>query len=463
MMTKPNEVLTAAQMRAAEDQAIARGTSVEKLMQRAGEGAAEWVWRISGGQSVTVLCGPGNNGGDGYVLAEAVRRKGGNVRVVAPMAPATDAAKAARAAYGGEIVAPEGCEGAVFVDCLFGTGLSRPIAADLMALLVGLAKRHRHAVATDLPSGVATDSGDLLQPGLPHFDATIALGAWKPSHWLMPSMALMGERRLVEIGIAALTDAAMLLERPRLHAPKRDAHKYTRGLVLVVGGRLPGASLMACEAAMRAGAGAVRLAGAVPAHVSPDIIVRGEPLADQLADKRTSAVLVGPGLGTDGEAERCLAEVLEAGHAIVIDADALTLLKPAMLSKPGPRILTPHEGEMKRLLNSFGLKGDTKPQRALVLAEAAQAVVVAKGPDTVIAAPDGRLCYAPSTTSWLSVAGTGDVLAGITASRLAATGDPFRAACEAVWLHGEAARLAGPAFVASDLPAWVSTAIAEAL
>jgi hydroxyethylthiazole kinase-like uncharacterized protein yjeF len=460
-MTQPNEVLTAAQMRAAEEAAISGGTSVGELMQRAGEGAADWVWRIAAGHGVTVLCGPGNNGGDGYVIAEAIRRRGGAVQVVAAMEPATEAAKAVRSAYQGEIVEPEGCHGAVLVDCLFGTGLKRPLAAELVALLADLAKTHHRSVAVDLPSGVATDSGEVLQPGLPHFDATIALGAWKPAHWLMPAMALMGERRLVEIGIGPVAGAAHLAERPRLTAPKRDAHKYTRGLVLVVAGKLAGASLMACEGAMRAGAGAVRLAGAVPPGLPPDVIVRGEPLAEQLADERTNAVLIGPGLGREDDARQHLSEVLGSGRAAVIDADALTLLESASITAPS--ILTPHDGEMSRLLKSFGLKGDTKPQRSLALAEAAGAVVIAKGPDTVIAAPDGRLAYASSPTSWLSVAGTGDVLAGIAASRLAVTGAPFRAACEAVWLHGETARLAGPAFLASDLAARVSAAVAAAL
>lgn len=456
-----NPVLTATQMRAAEDDAIAAGTSVEALMRRAGEGAAEWVWRIAAGHAVTVLCGPGNNGGDGYVLAEAIRRKGGAVRVVAPMEPGTDAAKAARAAYAGETAEAEGLHGAVLVDCLFGTGLSRPLSSELVALLASLAGAHHRAVAVDLPSGVETDSGAVLQPGLPPFDATIALGAWKPAHWLMPAIVLMGERRLVDIGIGAVGEAATLLARPRLAAPPRDAHKYTRGLVLVVAGRLAGAALMACEGALRAGAGAVRLAGEVPPQVPPDVIVRGEPLAEQLGDERTRAVLIGPGLGTDDAARGRLGEALAAKHPVVIDADALALLAPDAIA--GTAILTPHDGEMTRLLRTFRVGGETKPERARALAAAANAVVIAKGPDTVIAAPDGRLAYAPSPTSWLSIAGTGDVLAGIAAARLAATGDPFRAAGEAVWLHGEAARLAGPAFLASDLAARVSAAYASAL
>ena len=159
-------VLTAAQMRAAEDEAIAGGTSVEELMRRAGVGAAEWVWRMAAGHSVTVLCGPGNNGGDGYVLAEAIRRKGGAVKVVAPLEPATEAAKAARAAYDGEVVGRDGpytgIAGAVLVDCLFGTGFKRKLTPDLVELLMDLAEAHRTVVAVDIPSGIDADTGAVL-------------------------------------------------------------------------------------------------------------------------------------------------------------------------------------------------------------------------------------------------------------------------------------------------------------
>ena len=175
-------------------------------------------------------------------------------------------------------------------------------------------------------------------------------------------------------------------------------------------------------------------------------------------------MVVGPGLGRDGEARQRLAEVLGAGRPTVVDGDALTLLWPAAIENvPGPLILTPHEGELARLAESFGIAAEGKLERARALAEATRAVMIAKGPDTVIAEPGGRVVLAPSPSSWLAVAGTGDVLAGIVASRLAATRDPFAAACEAVWLHGEAARLAGPAFLASELARRVSDAYAAAL
>jgi hydroxyethylthiazole kinase-like uncharacterized protein yjeF len=457
------QILTVAQMRAAEEALIAGGETVDSLMQTAGKGAAEWVWRIAAGRSVTVLCGPGNNGGDGYVIAETLRARGVAVTVVAPLEPKTDPATRARQAYGGALA--DSARGGVLVDCLFGSGLTRPLEARLADLLRDMATHHHQRIAIDLPSGIESDSGSLLDDGLPHYDLTIALGAWKFAHWLMPAMALMGERRLVPIGVEAVSEAAHLLARARFHAPAIDAHKYTRGLVLVVGGGMAGASMLACEGALRAGAGAVRLTSSHPhPSVSPDVVLKDQPLDELVKDERTDAILIGPGLGLDEKARERLQTVLAADLPAVADADALTLLAPELIEgRSAPLILTPHGGEMARLTKSFGLEEDGKVAQAAALARAARAVVVAKGPDTVIAAPDGRIVLAPSPTSWLAVAGTGDVLAGVSASRLAAGHDPFVAACEAVWLHGEAARQAGPAFLASDLAKAVSRAYVAAL
>jgi hydroxyethylthiazole kinase-like uncharacterized protein yjeF len=463
-MTPPAEqILTVAQMRAAEEALIAGGETVDSLMRTAGAGAAEWVWRIAARRPVTVLCGPGNNGGDGYVIAEALRQRGLAVTVVAPLEPKTGAARRARAAYGGS-VADKG-KGGVLVDCLFGSGLTRALGPELASLLAELARHHHYRVAVDLPSGIESDSGALLDEDLPCYDLTLALGAWKFAHALMPAMARMGERRLVGIGIRPVEDAAGLLARPHFTAPSAEAHKYTRGLVLVVGGAMAGASMLACEGALRAGAGAVRLTASHPhPSVPPDVILKEEPLAELLRDERTDAVLIGPGLGRDDAAKERLAEALAADRPTVADADALTLVKPGLLAgRSATLILTPHAGELARLLEAFSIRAEGKVAQARALAEAAQAVVVAKGPDTVIAAPDGRTVFAPSPTSWLAVAGTGDVLAGATASRMAAGHDPLAAACEAVWLHGEAARQASPAFLASELAKAISGAYAAAL
>ncbi|MFN3517196.1 MAG: NAD(P)H-hydrate dehydratase [Novosphingobium sp.] len=466
-MPRPSDqVLTAAQMRAAEAALIAGGTSVDELMQRAGRGAAEWVWRIAGGRSVTVLTGPGNNGGDGWVIAEAIRQRGGDVVVVKAAEPASDAAKNARAAYGGPVLGPDAQRhGQVFVDCLFGTGLTRPLSGHDAALLARLARSHARRVAIDLPSGIESDLGLPLNSGLPDWDLVVALGAWKPAHFLMPAAATMAAARLVEIGVDPVCGAARAISRPDLCAPAVDAHKYTRGLLGVVGGAMPGAALLSARAAQGAGAGYVKLYGHAPASVPADLVADATPLDEALLDKRLAALLIGPGLGRDGAARASLAAALSVQRPMVLDADALVLLGPRSLAEhAAPVIVTPHDGELFSLERSFALDGSGgKVERALALARAANMVVLAKGPDSVVAAPDGRVAYAPRGPSWLSTAGSGDVLAGIIASRFACGAEAFEAACQGLWLHGEAARLAGPAFAAGQLADCVRSAYAACL
>ncbi|MDR2856318.1 MAG: NAD(P)H-hydrate epimerase [Novosphingobium sp.] len=449
-----DQILTVAQMRAAEDALIGAGGSVDALMQVAGRGAADYVWRIAAGHRVTVLCGPGNNGGDGYVIAEAIRERGGSVAVLPAAEPKTAAAGNARSLYRGEILPPDADpHGAVFVDCLFGSGLARPLDGTHVALLQRLAAHHRHSVAIDLPSGVESDSGAMLNPGLPRFDLTVALGAWKFAHFLMPACAAMGDLRLCDIGVAPVAGAAVVLRRPHFAAPASDSHKYRRGLLAVVGGAMPGAAVLACRAAQGAGAGYVKLFAGNVAAAAPDLVVDTGDLSGVLTDDRNTAILVGPGLGRNAAARERLATALADPVPAVADADALLLLGERLLAeRKAPLIATPHEGELKALEKAFGCAGaGAKPGRALALAAASGMIVVAKGPDTLVAAPDGRLACATRAPSWLSVAGTGDVLAGAIASRLATGSEPFAAACEGVWLQGQAARLAGPVFTAGSL------------
>ena len=449
-----NQILTVAQMRAGEEALIAAGETVDSLMLTAGRGAAEWVWRVAAGRPVTVLCGPGNNGGDGYVIAETLRRRGLSITVVAPMEPKTGAAQRARVDYGGAFA--ERGHGGVIVDCLFGSGLTRPPGAELAGLVRELARHHAYRVAIDLPSGVESDSGALLDEDLPRYDLTIALGAWKFAHWLMPAMANMGERRLVGIGIAAVGGAAQVIGRPHLGPPARDAHKYSRGLLAVVGGAMPGASVLAAEAAAHGGAGYVRLSSVVPVATSHAIVPLSEPQLD-----RARAVLIGPGLGRDAVAWKLLENTMSAGVPVVADADALWLLaEMGQGGLPNPAIVTPHEGEFEHVLGDD--KG-SKIDRTRSAATRTGWVIVHKGPDTVIAAPDGRVAVAPPGSTWLSTAGTGDVLAGLCAARLAVTREPFRAACEAVWLQHEAARLSGASFIADDLVARIAPALSSCL
>jgi len=459
----PDQILTVAQMRSAEQALIDGGESVASLMERAGRGAADYVRRVAAGRRVTVLCGPGNNGGDGYVIARVLREIAVPVRVVAPLEPGTEAAASARDAYGEAPLSD--AAGDVLVDCLFGSGLTRPLDDGLAQLLRRLAASHGYRIAIDVPSGIDSDSGAELNERLPDYHLTIALGAWKLAHWLMPAMESMGARRLIDIGVGPVDGAVQLIARPALQAPAIDAHKYTRGLVLVVAGPTPGAAILACEGAMRSGAGAVRLsADALHPAALPDIVLRDDAVSELLADERTGAVLVGPGLGRDSAARKRLGEILTARRPSVIDADALHLVGPDDLARfAAPLILTPHEGELAQLAKAFAIEAADKLGRARALAHACSAVVIAKGPDTVIAAPDGRTTFAPSPTSWLSVAGTGDVLAGIVASRLAAGVEPFEAACQGNWLHGEAGRRSGPDFLASDLARAVPGAYAACL
>jgi hydroxyethylthiazole kinase-like uncharacterized protein yjeF len=462
MTGSSDQILTVAQMRAGEKALIDGGSSVEELMQVAGRGVAEWAWRLAWPRHVTVLCGPGNNGGDGYVIAESLRRRGLEVAVVAPIEPKTGAARNALAAYEGPVLTGSGGRhGGVLVDCLFGSGLTRPLSGDLLALLQELAATHPHRIVVDLPSGVESDSGQPLNENLPDYDLTVALGAWKFAHWLMPAAAKMGVRKLVSIGVAEEPGAAQLLVRPKLSAPSMDSHKYSRGLSVVVAGAMPGAALLAAQAVMHGGAGYVKLAtDAAPAGTPPELVVQG----DALHDARADAALIGSGLGRDKAATRALGETLERKLPIVLDGDALVLLTPEILAgHEGAKLLTPHEGELTTLAKNFGIAAQGKLAVAQELAEVTGAVVVAKGPDTLVAGPGGKVTIAPPAPSWLSTAGSGDVLAGLVLSRLAAGSEPFEAACEAVWLHGEAARRTAAPFTSAELIHKISTAYATCL
>lgn len=456
-------VLTVEQMREAERAAMAAGTSDWELMRRAGQGAAQWVMRMAAGRAVTVLCGPGNNGGDGYVIADVLLRSGYAVQVIAPVAPQTETARMARQSFGG-VVEQDGIPaGHVVLDCVFGYGLAREVHGDFANLLEKIAGSTCYKIAIDVPSVVESDSGRILGP-LPAYDLTLALGAWKRAHLLMPAMAAMGARRLVDIRLDLDSSTERLSQRPAFAAPPADSHKYRRGLLAILAGTMPGAPILAAEAAMHAGAGYVKL---VSEHSHPDapadLVIASDP-AGALDDKRIAALLVGPGLGRDAAARDKLSAVLATAKPCVLDADALHLLGPDTVAGKDPAAvcLTPHEGELAQLCEAFGVTAESKLARAQRLHDATGLTVLAKGPDTILVGRDGTRFF-PAGSSWLSTAGTGDVLAGIVASRLAVHGDPMRACEEGVWLHFEAARLASPAFSASDLARAVKPAMASFL
>jgi hydroxyethylthiazole kinase-like uncharacterized protein yjeF len=453
-------ILTAAQMRAAEAAAVGAGTPAGMLMERAGAAAAEAVWRFAGPMPALVLCGPGNNGGDGYVIARRLAERGVAVRVAALAGPRSPEASAARLAWPGPVESlAEAAPAALLVDALFGTGLARPLEGSVSRRLADLAAAARVRVAVDLPSGAATDDGALLSP-VPQFDLTIAFAALKPSHVLQPAARHMGRIVIADIGIGTQS-GLHLIGRPVLRGPGPDDHKYTRGYLLVVGGAMPGAAALAATAAARAGAGYVALVG--EGGTVPDAVVRKAPaaLSEALGDRRVDAVLVGPGLGRGPEAHERLCEVMASPHPVVLDGDALWLVanKGGSGKRSAATVSTPHSGEFRDLYGDCG----SKVEAARCASARTGHTIVYKGPDTVVAECGGRAAVSAPGFPWLATAGTGDVLAGIVAARCAAGRPPFEAACAGVWLHGRAAELAGPGLVADDLPDHLPAAVAECL
>ncbi|WP_010164081.1 bifunctional ADP-dependent NAD(P)H-hydrate dehydratase/NAD(P)H-hydrate epimerase [Sphingomonas sp. PAMC 26617] len=456
-------ILTADQMRAAEARAMASGASVNSLMRTAGRAVATAVARLAGDADILIACGPGNNGGDGYVAATVLAAMGRAVRVAALSEPRSDAARAACTAWTGPVEAlHDAPPAAVLVDAVFGTGLARALAPDLAATLARLAASARLTIAVDLPSGVATDTGLILGEG-PHAavaaDVTLALGRLKPAHLLVPAAERCGAVRLLDIGLAAAVDVDGSLRaaaRPSfLAAPSFAAHKYTRGMVAVVAGAMPGAAELSAEAALRAGAGYVLLLGETRTTV-PHAIVRRPFSAEALADERIGVIVIGPGLGRDAAGRERLDAVLATNAALLIDGDALHLLDEprlaAVRARTAPTILTPHEGEFDKL---FGKSDDPRIDRARSAAQSADAIVVFKGSSTIVAAPDRSGIVTPPANPWLSTAGTGDVLTGAIAAVVAAHATASVALLDrvaaGVWLHSEAARRLGGAFLADDL------------
>lgn len=444
-------ILTTQKMRSAEQSAIDSGTGVEILMERAGVALAEAAIRFAGPLPALILCGPGNNGGDGYVAARHLAGRGIPVRVAALAEPRSDAAKWARSQFDGEVERlDERTEpAAMIIDCLFGTGLKKAVETPAVEQLCRLEDAARVRVACDLPSGVDSDSGALLND-VGRFDLTVTFGALKPAHRLMPAMVRCGRVVLADIGIEAGLDWHEIgaPELPRLDP---EGHKYSRGLVHCLAGKMPGAIALAATAAARAGAGYVRVSTSRAIDGLPSAIVQTDTAI--VDDERIGCLLVGPGMG---DIPQLLTLALTSRSPKVIDADAI-----AQVGEPGrlrgqEAILTPHEGEFRRL---FGDIRGSKAERALEAARRSGAVVIYKGPDTLVAAPDGRLGFAPPAPAWLATAGTGDVLSGIAAAFVSRGMPLFEAASAAVWVHGRAAEIAGRHMIADDLAAAIPAAL----
>ncbi|MDT8856068.1 NAD(P)H-hydrate dehydratase [Paracoccaceae bacterium Fryx2] len=498
------ELLTSAQMRAVEAAAIATGrVTGPSLMERAGAGVvdavlAKWPDLAGGPQRAVVLCGPGNNGGDGYVVARLLAARGWAVQVVAPTPPATPDARAMAARWTGPLPGPDApdrtslADRPLVVDALFGTGLSRPVAPGVWGLLALAQGCGCRLVAVDILSGICADSGRVLATGGyidRAADLTVTFQHMKLGHVLADGAGLSGAIAVVPLGLDREIETLLRADDGQAVADlatpatallgKEAGHKYRHGHALVLAGGVGhgGAARLAARGALRIGAGLVTLA-CPPAALLENagrldaVILRKLPdaaaLTALLADARITALCLGPGLGLD-RARRMVPAALAAGRPCVLDADALSAFAEdpaALLARLHDGcVLTPHGGEFARLFPDLAGRLDapashgpafSKLDAARAAAARAGCTVLLKGADTVIATPDGRAAVSAAcrdrAAPWLATAGAGDVLAGFLCGLLARGLPPFLAAETAAWLHVECARTFGPGLIAEDLP-----------
>lgn len=474
-MPVPTDILTVAEIRAADRAAIAAGTPGFVLMQRAGEAVAEAVAARFAVRPVLVLCGPGANGGDGFIAAEHLRRAGWPVTVAA-FAPLDryegDAAQAAAGWQGAAIslaAARFNADGLV-IDALFGAGLTRALEAGVQSVLRAAERSGAPIVAVDLPSGLQGDTGRPLGHA-PACALTITFHRRKPAHLLQPGKGLCGEVVVADIGLAAPAEPAALQQNgPDLWAarfpwPGAAAHKHARGRLIVVSGGMwsTGAARLAARGGLRIGAGVVTVLcapEALPANAAHLEAVMLRPFEtdmelEALAATADAAIL-GPAAGVNEATVSNLFALARTGAALVIDADALTVFRddPMELFDVLDRddVLTPHPGEFERLFPGLLAGSPERVTAARAAADRAGAVVLLKGDDTVIAAPDGRCVINANGSPWLATAGSGDVLAGFVGGLAAQGMDSFDAACAAAWIHAEAAAAFGPGLISEDLP-----------
>lgn len=494
-------LITTDGMREGDRRTIAAGTSGYTLMQRAGHAVAERAVQLlsrsarvkalpPGATSqqivVAVLCGPGNNGGDGFVAARVLAARGYSIRVGlfgSVEALAGDAAEAA-ADWSGSVVAATDVDLAdahIIIDALLGAGLTRDLAPELSAIVQRINDTPAPVLAVDTPTGIDGDSGEVRGAAV-KADATVTFASARPGHYLHPGRSHRGDLYVDDIGIAgALVDElsqGLAINRPEALlrsalVPAVTAHKYGRGHALVLSGGLArsGAARLAARAALRAGAGLVTVASPAAAlaenaaHLTAIMLREVDSphaLDELLTDSRFNAVAIGPAAGVGERTTRFVRSAAAAGRALVIDADALTsfagevhvLAEAISSARQAGVVLTPHEGEFARLFAGEASIVDqsSKLVRAQRAAALTGATVILKGPDTVIAAPDGRAVINDNGTPWLATAGSGDVLTGLVAGLLAQGLNAYDAACGAVWLHGAAGERLGPGLIAEDLP-----------
>jgi hydroxyethylthiazole kinase-like uncharacterized protein yjeF len=480
------EVLTSPEMERADRLTIAAGTPGFALMLSAGQAVAGAAMDLVEEGPILVVAGPGNNGGDGFVAAAELAARGREVSVILLCERDSLQGDAASAARGWKYpVLPFNPQAigrpALIVDALFGAGLNRPLEGDPHDMIEAINANGAPVLAVDLPSGINGTTGAVMGVAV-RATETVTFFRRKPAHLLLPGRIYCGRVRVADIGI----DASVIGEiqpqtfenipqfwRKALPVPQIDSHKYARGHAIVVSGDIAatGAARMAGRGALRAGAGLVTLASprnalAVNAAALTAVMVRAidtvVEFAELLTDKRLNACVIGPGAGLGDRTRGFVLTALSAKRDLVLDADALTSfadapdrLFEAIKATHDPQVvLTPHEGEFPRLFSDISNKHPqrSKLERVRAAAERSGAIVLLKGPDTVVASPDGRAAIAANAPPWLATAGAGDVLSGMIAGMLAQGVPAFEAACIGVWMHGEAAREAGPGLIAEDLP-----------
>jgi hydroxyethylthiazole kinase-like uncharacterized protein yjeF len=478
------ELLTSAEMAQADRLAMDGGIPGINLMENAGRAVADCVsCNHSAAASIAVVAGPGNNGGDGFVAARLLAERGYRVRLLLLGDPGRlkgDAALAAqRWLHPIEPAAPAALLPAdAIVDAVFGAGLDRPVDGSAAAIIAAINAAHCPVYAVDLPSGINGTTGAVMGVAV-KARQTVTFFRRKPGHLLLPGRRHCGKTQVADIGIP---ESVLDRIKPRTFAnapelwakrfplPRIEGHKYSRGHAVVVSGGLSstGAARLASRGALRAGAGLVTIASprdalSVNAAASLAVMVRpvdgaGE-LAGLLADQRCNAVVLGPGGGVGPAMRAQVLAALAGERAVVLDADALTsfagdrptLVQAMRARAPAVTVLTPHNGEFHRLFEAMGAV-NSKLERTRIAADETGAIVLLKGPDTVVAAPDGRAAIAENAPPWLATAGAGDLLAGFIAGLLAQGMPGFEAAAAAVWLHGEAGAEVGPGLIAEDLP-----------
>jgi hydroxyethylthiazole kinase-like uncharacterized protein yjeF len=474
-------------MERADRLSIAAGTPGFALMLSAGQAIAEAAADLVEEGPILVVAGPGNNGGDGFVAAAELAAQGREVSVILMCERDALRGDAASAAKGWKFpVLPFNPQAigkpALIIDALFGAGLSRQVAGEPSEMIEAINANGAPVLAVDLPSGVNGTSAEIMGKAV-RATETVTFFRKKPAHLLLPGRQFCGRVRVADIGI----DARVLDEiRPQsfentpqvwskaFPVPRIDGHKYARGHALVVCGDLAstGAARLSARAALRAGAGLVtrlspREALAINSAALTAVMVRpvdnAIQFADLLNDKRLNACVIGPGAGIGKRTVDFVHTALAAKRALVLDADALTSFADAPehlfgaikeAAVQAQVVLTPHEGEFPRVFSDISNKhpGRSKLERVRAAAERSGAVVLLKGADTTVASPDGRATIAANAPPWLATAGSGDVLAGIIAGLMAQGVGAFEAASIGVWMHGEAAREAGPGLIAEDLP-----------